>query len=151
MGNRLGGEKAYIRFPVIRPVRNFVTTSIDSLAILWKVRCCLNISTHPPQCSKLLVFSAVSVKERFEEDLTAKVQKLHRVSLNKINCLTFDKKSLSRNTLIPEIIDITHHHPHFSPKMISHYNNFWGSIFEYTVYFLIYRTAKIIILEIVRV
>ena len=100
------------------------------------------ISTHPLQCSKLLDFSAVSVKERFKEDLTAKVQKLYRVSLNKINCLTFDKKGLSRNTLIPEIIDVTHHHPHFSPKMISHYNNFWGSIFEYTVYLLIYRTAK---------
>ncbi len=59
------------------------------------------ISTYPPQGSKLLVFSAVWLnRERFEENLTAKVQKLHRVGLN-INCLTFDKKTFS---LVPEIL-----------------------------------------------
>ena len=36
----------------------------------------LAISTHPPQCSKLPVFCAVLVRERFEEDVTTKVQKL---------------------------------------------------------------------------
>ena len=48
----------------------------------------------------------------FQENLTAKVQKL-----NSINCLTFDLKKLSRKTLVPEIIDVTHNHSHgFSPR-----------------------------------
>ena len=44
----------------------------------------LKISTHPPQCLKLLVLSAVSVRERLEEDLMLRSNNyIHGVSLNK--------------------------------------------------------------------
>ena len=87
MGNRgyIGGIKTN-GFRPIRSGLDFVTTSR-----LLSIRIC----THPPQGSKLLFFSAVSVRCRFQEDLTAKwVQKLHTVSLN---CLTekFVQKNFS--------------------------------------------------------
>ncbi len=43
--------------------------------------CYLHILRSVQNCSAFLV------RERFEEDLTAKVQKLHRLSLNKLSNL----------------------------------------------------------------
>ncbi len=62
------------RFPA--KVWNFVTTSIDSLAILCKVRCMYTSSAG----FKI----AVSVRCGFQE-LTAKVKKLRTVSVNKLS------------------------------------------------------------------
>ncbi len=75
MGNRLGREKTN----GFRPRSE--TLSHHLYIIVWLSYARFDVaymSTHPPQCSKLLVFSAVSV---VQEDITAKVQQLHRVGL----------------------------------------------------------------------
>ncbi len=68
MGNRLGREKANdfrLRFGTLSQHLYIINYLMKDSMLLKHL--------HPPQCSELLVFSAVSVRERFEENLTAKV------------------------------------------------------------------------------
>ena len=43
---------------------------------------------HPPQCSKLLVFSAESVRERFEERFEENLTAKSKITRSKLDCLT---------------------------------------------------------------